>query len=96
MLINLEILQNLLQLNNILIITTIKAQCQQLNRKKKFWYEVSSFFDIIEPKDKLIEKLYSENKQLHREIESQVNVIDEAERYQKIHLILYITIENKN
>ena len=34
--------------------------------------------EIIEPKDKLIEKLYSENKQLHREIERQVNVIDEA------------------
>ena len=39
--------------------------------------------EIIEPKDKLIEKLYSENKQLHREIERQVNVIDEAEKYQK-------------
>ena len=39
--------------------------------------------EIIEPKDKLIEKLYSENKQLHGEIERQVNVIDEAEKYQK-------------
>ena len=39
--------------------------------------------EIIEPKDKLIEKLYSENKQLHVEIERQVNVIDEAEKYQR-------------
>lgn len=39
--------------------------------------------EIIEPKDKLIEKLYSENKQLHGEIERQVNVINEAEKYQK-------------
>lgn len=39
--------------------------------------------EIIEPKDKLIEKLYSENKQLHGEIERQVNVIDEVEKYQK-------------
>ena len=39
--------------------------------------------EIIEPKDKLIEKLYSENKQLYREIERQTNVIDEAEKYQK-------------
>lgn len=39
--------------------------------------------EIIEPKDKLIEKLYFENKQLHGEIERQVNVIDEAEKYQK-------------
>jgi hypothetical protein len=39
--------------------------------------------EIIEPKDKLIEKLYSENKRLHGEIERQVNVIDEAEKYQK-------------
>ena len=39
--------------------------------------------EIIEPKDKLIEKLYFENKQLHGEIERQINVIDEAEKYQK-------------
>lgn len=39
--------------------------------------------EIIEPKDKLIEKLYSENKRLHGEIERQVNVIDKAEKYQK-------------
>lgn len=39
--------------------------------------------EIIEPKDKLIEKLYSENKRLHGEIERQVNVTDEAEKYQK-------------
>ena len=27
--------------------TTRSTQCQQLKKKKKFWYEVSSFFDII-------------------------------------------------
>ena len=38
--------------------------------------------EIIEPKDQLIKQLYSDNKKLHRELEKQVNLIDEAEKFE--------------
>ncbi|MBQ2836250.1 MAG: plasmid recombination protein [Clostridia bacterium] len=39
--------------------------------------------EIIKPKDKLIETLYYDNKQLHEKLEKQVNIIDSAEKFEK-------------
>lgn len=36
--------------------------------------------EIIEPKDKIIDMLYSDNIKLHQELEKQINVIDKAEK----------------
>lgn len=36
--------------------------------------------EIIEPKDKIIDMLYSDNTKLHQELEKQINVIDKAEK----------------
>lgn len=36
--------------------------------------------EIIEPKDKIIDILYSDNKKLHQELEKQINAIDKAEK----------------
>ena len=38
---------------------------------------------IIKPRDELIQKLYHENKALHKELSKQSKVVDEAETYQK-------------
>lgn len=38
--------------------------------------------EIIEPKDRIIKQLYNENKQLHYELEKQVNLIDKAEKFE--------------
>lgn len=37
--------------------------------------------EIIEPKDKLIEKLYAENKQLHKELSRQTNLVNFVQKY---------------
>ena len=39
--------------------------------------------EIIKPKDKIIETLYYDNKQLHEKLEKQVNIIDSAEKFEK-------------
>lgn len=39
--------------------------------------------EVIEPKDKIIEQLYYDNKQLHKELQRQVNIIDFAEKLEK-------------
>jgi len=39
--------------------------------------------EIIKPKDKLIETLYYDNKQLHEKLGKQVNIIDSAEKFEK-------------
>ncbi len=39
--------------------------------------------EIIKPKDKLINELYQENVLLHKELSKQVNLVNEAEKYQK-------------
>lgn len=36
--------------------------------------------EIIDPKDKIIDMLYSDNKKLHQELEKQINAIDKAEK----------------
>lgn len=38
--------------------------------------------EIIEPKDKIIKQLCSDNKKLHQELEKQVQVIDKAEKFE--------------
>ena len=38
--------------------------------------------EIIKPKDKLINELYQENVLLHKELSKQVNLVNEAEKYQ--------------
>ena len=39
--------------------------------------------DIIKPKDKLIDELYQDNKNLYRELSKQVNLVDKATKYEK-------------
>lgn len=39
--------------------------------------------EIIKPKDKLINKLYQENRILHKELSKQVNLVDKAIKYEK-------------
>lgn len=39
--------------------------------------------EIIKPKDKLINKLYQDNKNLYRELSKQVNLVDKAAKYEK-------------
>ena len=39
--------------------------------------------DIIKPKDKLIDELYQDNKNLYRELSKQVNLVDKAAKYEK-------------
>ncbi len=48
-----------------------------LNRDEKIEQE------IIKPKDKLIDKLYTDNIKLHKELSKQVNLVSKAEFYQK-------------
>lgn len=38
---------------------------------------------IIKPKDKLIDELYQDNKNLYRELSKQVNLVDKATKYEK-------------
>lgn len=54
--------------------------------------------EIIEPKDKIIDMLYSDNKKLHEELEKQINAIDMAEKLEnEIQSILQekLNLENK-
>ena len=39
--------------------------------------------EIIKPKDKLIDELYQDNKNLYRELSKQVNLVDKATKYEK-------------
>ena len=39
--------------------------------------------EIIKPKDKLIDELYQDNKNLYRELSKQVNLVDKAAKYEK-------------
>jgi len=39
--------------------------------------------DIIKPKDKLIDELYQDNKNLYKELSKQVNLVDKAAKYEK-------------
>ena len=39
--------------------------------------------EIIKPKDKLINELYQDNKNLYRELSKQVNLVDKAAKYEK-------------
>ena len=39
--------------------------------------------EIIKPKDDLIQNLYQDNMNLHKELSKQAKVIEEAEKYQK-------------
>ena len=40
--------------------------------------------DIIKPKDKLIDKLYQDNKNLYRELSKQVNLVDKEPNYSPV------------
>ena len=40
--------------------------------------------DIIKPKDKLIDKLYQDNKNLYRELSKQVNLVDKEPKYSPV------------
>ena len=39
--------------------------------------------EIIKPKDDVIQNLYKDNLNLHRELSRQTKIIEEAEKYQK-------------
>lgn len=54
--------------------------------------------EIIEPKDKIIDMLYSDNKKLYQELEKQINVIDKTEKLEnerKTILQEKVNLENK-
>ena len=70
-----KVLDNIkLELPNVPDINDIKII--KLNREK-----VEN--DIIKPKDKLINELYQDNKNLYRELSKQVNLVDKATKYEK-------------
>lgn len=43
----------------------------------------------IEPKDRIIKQLYSDNKKLHSELEKQANLIDKAEKFENKKQIIF-------
>jgi len=73
-----EILKNLnLELPNVPNIEDININRLSKKRDEKILEE------IIKPKDELIQNLYKDNIDLHRQITRQSQVIEEAEKYQK-------------
>ena len=73
-----EILKNMkLELPEVLEIDDIKMARWSKKRDEKI------LEDIIKPKDNLIQDLYKDNLNLHRQLTRQAKVIEEAEKYQK-------------
>ena len=73
-----EILNNMkLELPDIPDITDININRLSKKRDEKIIKE------IIKPKDKVIQNLYQDNMNLHRQLSKQAQVIEEAEKYQK-------------
>ncbi len=73
-----EILKNLkLELPNVPNIEDININRLSKKRDEKILEE------IIKPKDDMIQNLYQDNMNLHRELSRQTKVIEEAEKYQK-------------
>ena len=66
-----------LELPNIPEISDININRLSKKRDEKILEE------IIKPKDNLIQNLYQDNMNLHRELSRQTKVIEEAEEYQK-------------
>lgn len=73
-----ETLKNIkLELPNVPDITDININRLSKKRDEKI------LEDIIKPKDDLIQNLYQDNINLHKELSRQAKVIEEAEKYQK-------------
>lgn len=73
-----EVLKNMkLELPDVPDITDININRLSKKRDEKILEE------IIKPKDNLIQNLYQDNMDLHKELSRQTKVIEEAERYQK-------------
>ena len=73
-----EILNNMkLELTDIPDITDININRLSKKRDEKILEE------IIKPKDNVIQNLYQDNMNLHRQLSRQAQVIEEAEKYQK-------------
>ena len=73
-----EILNNMkLELPDIPDITDININRLSKKRDEKILEE------IIKPKDNVIQNLYQDNMNLHRQLSRQAQVIEEAEKYQK-------------
>ena len=73
-----EVLKNMkLELPDVLDITDININRLSKKRDDKILEE------IIKPKDDVIQSLYKDNMDLHRELSRQAKIIEEAERYQK-------------
>ena len=73
-----ETLKNIkLELPNVPDITDININRLSKKRDEKILEE------IIKPKDDLIQNLYQDNMNLHKELSRQAKVIEEAEKYQK-------------
>ena len=73
-----EVLKNVkLELPDIPDIADININRLSKKRDEKILEE------IIKPKDKIIQNLYQDNMNLHRQLTRQAQVIDEAEKYQK-------------
>ena len=73
-----EVLKNMkLELPNVSDITDININRLSKKRDEKILEE------IIKPKDDLIQNLYQDNMDLHKELSRQTKVIEESEKYQK-------------
>ena len=73
-----EVLKNMkLELPDVPDITDININRLSKKRDDKILEE------IIKPKDDVIQSLYKDNMDLHRELSRQAKIIEEAERYQK-------------
>ena len=73
-----EVLKNMkLELPNVPDITDININRLSKKRDDKILEE------IIKPKDDVIQSLYKDNIDLHRELSRQAKIIEEAEKYQK-------------
>ena len=86
-----EILNNMkLELPDIPEITDININRLSKKRDEKILEE------IIKPKDNVIQNLYQDNMNLHRQLSKQVQVIEEAEKYQKERDNIIADIESIN
>lgn len=84
-----EVLKNIkLELPDVPDITDININRLSKKRDEKILEE------IIKPKDNLIQNLYQDNMDLHKELSRQTKVIEEAEKYQKERDMIMIDNEN--
>ena len=65
--------------NNKYIANIVNVTADRLSKKR----DEKILEEIIKPKDDVIQNLYKDNLNLHRELSRQTKIIEEAEKYQK-------------